>query len=193
MKEVKTQGLLLQTLPYLETHRILKVLTPEGLVSLMAKSAASPKAGWQSLTTPFLMAEWVYEVGHRDLASLKDGTILEEFPAIKRSFDALSCAGQIAQALLQTQLPGKRAEMPLALGVASLRKMSLFQNPKILLAAFRLRLLAYEGLLTDSCLTTLSFGIELLSLKKFSELACLSIDEGAEKAVERLFQLRCRL
>lgn len=192
MKEVKTEGLLLQTLPYLATHRILKVLTPEGLVSMMAKFAASRKGAWQALTTPFVFAQWVYQPGNRELVSLVDGTLLEDFSSIKRSFDTLSCAGQIAQALLQTQLPGKRAEIPLALALASFRKISLFQHPKTLVSAFRLRLLAYEGLLDPSCLNAIHSGHELLSLAKFSELALLAPDEGADSAVERLFNSRLR-
>ena len=53
-----------------------------------------------------------------------------------------------AQDLLRTQLPGKPAEAPFELAVACLRKIDIFAHPEVLIAAFRLKLLAVEGVPT---------------------------------------------
>ena len=110
----RSPGLLLQSIPYLGSHRILKVLTPEhGLISLLAKFAASRKRSWSALTTPFLLAEWVYVRGRTDLFLLKDGSLVDPFLSLKDSYGRLSTAGQMAQDLLKTQMPEKRARRPL--------------------------------------------------------------------------------
>jgi hypothetical protein len=139
MTEEKTQGLLLQSIPYLGQQKILKVLTADhGLISLFAKSGKFP-------TTPFCIAEWVYRASHKELHSLKDATLLDPLLELRQDFAILSTAGAIAQDLLRTQFPNRKA--PFALACAYLKKLPAL-NPKILLASFRLKLLLHEGLLS---------------------------------------------
>lgn len=144
----RSQGLLLQSIPYLDAHRILKVLTPDsGLITLMARYTQSKSKPYASLITPFLLAEWVYAKDSKEMHLLKDGTLLEDFAPLKLDYNRLAAAGQIAQDLLKTQLPGKPAQLPCELARACLQKLPLFPNPHLLAAAFRLKLLAHEGLL----------------------------------------------
>jgi len=143
----RSPGLLLQSIPYLGSHRILKVLTPEhGLISLLAKFAASRKRSWSALTTPFLLAEWVYVRGRTDLFLLKDGSLVEPFLALKDNYGRLAAAGQMAQDLLKTQMPEKRAEGPFAGAVESFRELAAGKNPAEVLMHFRKMLLDWEGL-----------------------------------------------
>ncbi len=143
----RSPGLLLQSISYLGSHRILKVLTPEhGLISLLAKFAASRKRSWSALTTPFLLAEWVYVRGKSDLSVLKDGSLVEPFLELKTSYGRLSTAGQMAQDLLRTQMPEKRAEGPFSLAVESFQELGAGKNPADVLVHFRKALLDWEGL-----------------------------------------------
>ncbi len=138
--EEKSPGLLLQSIPYLGQQKILKVLTPEqGLLSLLCKSSRHP-------TTPFCIAEWVYRKTQREIYPLIDATLLDSLDPLKESYEVLSAAGSIARDLLQTQLPHKKASELYSLTCAYLKKLP--QNPPLLAASFRLKLLLHEGLLS---------------------------------------------
>lgn len=181
--EEKTTGLLLQTIPYLKGQRILKILTPEqGLVTLLAYQKITA-----ALTTPFVWAEWVYTSSHRAMVPVKDGTLLDDLRALKENFARLSVAGQIANDLLRTQMPGKAASEPLELALACLRKLPLFEEPRVLGAAFRLKLLYAEGMLHDDDLTSPFLRI-LGCSRSFQELAALPFEEREMARVGALFE-----
>lgn len=142
----RSVGLLLQTIPYLGEHRILKILTAaHGLISLMAKHVYAKK--YAGLTTPFLYAEWIYSQTNRDLYAFKDATLIYDLPDLKTDYRCLAAAGAIAQDLLRTQLPEKSAETPLSLALAYLNKLPAFDDPQSAALSFRLKLLRYEGTL----------------------------------------------
>lgn len=146
--DLRSQGLLLHSLPYLESHRILKIFTPDqGLITLMARFAASKKSRMSALSTPFLLGEWVYAQDKREIHLLKDGTIYEDFAQLKDDYESLLAAGQIAQDLLKTQMPGKEAPLLFNLAASFFRRLPQAPNPAMLAASFRLKLLALEGLI----------------------------------------------
>jgi len=146
MSEEKTQGVLLQTIPYLGRQRILKVFAPEaGLLTLMAKSA---KPSWTAISTPFCIAEWVYRKGQKEIHTLQDGSLLDGLMELKQDYAVLNAAGRMAQDLLSSQLPAKSAGDLYLLFCAYLKKLPQFGKPEILAASFRLKLLLHEGLLS---------------------------------------------
>ena len=168
MTEEKTIGLLLQSIAYLGQTRILKVLTPEtGLISFLTKKRIG-----SVFTTPFVYAEWVYRKTTKEIYLLNDATLLDDLSGLKKDYLHLSAAGQIAQDLLRTQLPGKSCHEPFALALACLRKLPLFKDPLVLLAVFRLKLLSLEGLVSDLPAPLKS----LLHAKSFSALASQAFD-----------------
>ena len=146
--DLRSQGLLLHSFPYLESHRILKIFTPDqGLITLMARFAASKKSRLSALSTPFLLGEWVYTQDKREIHTLKDGTPLDDFAQLKDDYERLAAAGQIAQDLLKTQMPGKEAPLLFNLAVSYFRRFSQAPTPAMLAASFRLKLLVLEGLI----------------------------------------------
>jgi DNA repair protein RecO len=183
--EEKTTGLLLQAIPYLEGQRILKILTAEhGLITLLAYRKTS-----SALSSPFIWAEWVYKASSRPMVPLKDGTLLDDLRALKENFARLTVAGQIAGDLLRTQLPGKNGEESLSLALACFRKLPLFSQPAVLAAAFRLKLLALEGMLHEDDLS--SPFLQILGLSRsFQELSSLSHQVEEIHKVNILFAKR---
>lgn len=148
MEEKKTEGLLLQALPYLGVQRILKVLTPqEGLVTLMSK-----KKSLLSFTNPFLIAEWVYKTGKKEIHALQDATLINDLQELRTSYEKISIAGTLAQDLLKSQCPEKPGSGPYTLTLAYLKKLT-SSNAESLLASFRLKLLLHDGHLNleDHC------------------------------------------
>jgi len=159
--EEKSQGVLLQSIPYLGRQKILKIFMPEnGLVSLIVKSA---NPALTALTSPFCIAEWVYKKGQKEIHTLKDGSLLDNLLELRINYDTLAAAGAMAQDLLRSQLPSKRAPALFDLFCAYLKKSAHFAKPAILAASFRLKLLQHEGLLSlqKECSSCASFAVHL--------------------------------
>lgn len=144
MNETKSEGLLLQTIPYLGTGRILKIFTREsGLISLFTK-----KKNLGSLGSPFCIGEWIYKKGSTDLHPLKDASLIHPLLELRTSFHLLSTAGSIAQDILKSQLPITSPHHLYELLISYFKKLPQFKHPEILLISFRLKLLIHEGLLS---------------------------------------------
>lgn len=144
--ETKTEGVLLQAIPYLGKQQILKVLTPdEGLLTFMMKASFKNAS---ALGSPFCIAEWVYRKGPKEIHPLKDGSILDPLLSLRQSYDRLVAAGTMAQDLLRSQLPAKQAQALYSLVCAYFKKLPAFSDPALLVASFRLKLLLQEGLLS---------------------------------------------
>lgn len=134
------EGILLQSIPYLESRRILKVFTKDaGLLLIIAGTKKAPFA------SPFCRAEWVYRISSNELHSLKDSTLLDPMLRLKESFEMIEAASAIAGDLLRSQLPNKASHGLYELLLASLTHLP--SNPKAIAQSFRLKLLQFEGLL----------------------------------------------
>lgn len=142
MHSIQTQGLLLQSIPYLGKKKLLRVLSQEhGLITLFSQ---------KETLAPFCFAEWVYRASLRDIHPLQEASLIDPLSDLRKCYTTLTAAGHIAQTLLATQFPAKPA--PLALSLAFLRKLPL--NPTLLSAAFHVKLLLHEGLFSPSALFT---------------------------------------
>ena len=138
----KQEGILLQAIPYLEIHRILKVFTPDGLISLMAKHV---KATAAAHTVPFCRAEWVYRKTQTEIQSIKDATLIDPLSALRKNSETLFAAGSIASDLLRSQFPHRPSQELYNLLLAYLQNLP--RNPVAIAQSFRLKLLQFEGLL----------------------------------------------
>jgi DNA repair protein RecO len=144
MNEEKTEGILLQTIPYLGRKNIFKVFTQEhGLLSLIAKKIE---------LQPFCVAEWVYIVKPQGLFSLTDFTIIDPLLELRKSFPIITAAGRMGREILQSQMPGKQGNLYLLLR-AYFQKLPLVQNVGPLVASFLLKRLFHDGalFLTNTC------------------------------------------
>ncbi len=139
----KQEGILLQAIPYLGSHRILKVFTPDaGLLTLMAKYVNQKKAAH---TTPFCRAEWVYRKTGGEMHPLKDATLLDPLHQLRENYEILFAAGSIAGDLLRSQLPHRSSQGLYELLLACLQHLT--KSPAAIAQSFRLKLLQFEGLL----------------------------------------------
>ncbi len=218
MEEKKTEGLLLQAIPYLGNQKILKVLSKdEGLLSFFVK-----KKQLVTLANPFLKAEWVYASGKGDMHLIKDISSQDSFEDLRSSFSLIQAAGQIAQSILKSQLPGKNSQGIYALSIAFFEKLPQFSRPETLLASFLLKTLLHDGLLglenvCDCGKQALYLGSEgshcsshqrpgsllfspeewktlhkLTFARKFQILRDLELNKGIHEKVEQLFSLLIR-
>ncbi len=142
MEKKKVDGILLFAHSYLERKKILKIFTSDGLLSLFAK-----KTTLSSLYTPFIIGEWIYEKKNKELLPLVDASIINDLSDLRQTYETLFAAGQIADALLKSQLSQKPSPLLYALTIAYFEKLATFEMPQNLVASFRLKLLLHEGLL----------------------------------------------
>ena len=144
----KSQGILLQAIPYLGKGRIFKIFTEDaGLITLIAKKPSL------ALLSPFCIAEWLYQKKQSEIFTLTECSLTDSLDGLRQSYAAITAAGSMAQDLLRTQLPGKTSPALYKLLSCYLKKILIFDHPTILAASFRLKLLLHEGLLAlqSSC------------------------------------------
>lgn len=144
-KEQRSEGVVLRSTLYKEQDRIVSIFTDDhGLISLMVKKATHHKV----LTSPFCQGEFVYVKGKSDLYKFHDGTVLDDHISLRNSLSVLTAAGEIAQAILHSQMPGKPAPKLYALLTACMKQLPFFEPSFRLTASFRLKLLTHEGLIS---------------------------------------------
>jgi DNA repair protein RecO len=171
MSEEKTEGILLQTHPYLGSKKVLKIFSQKlGMITLF-----SSQRKYSGLTCPFLIAEWVFRRGRKEMHTLMDGSLTDDLSGLKENFQRLFAAGQMAKDLLATQLPEKQSEALYALTSAYLKKLTHCPYPDTLLASFQLKLLLHEGLFPTEMPDhfseeTWTLAQKLTFTKSFSEL-----------------------
>ena len=146
MSEIKTEGIILKTVPYKDHHKIIKILTPDsGILSLMAKGVTKPKL--LSLLSPLTQLEIVYRKKGSDLCFFKEGFVIDHHHFLRDRWDLLEAAGKMAGAILTTQFPEKAAPDLYKLLTASLKQLPHFQEPTTLTTLYYLKLLTHEGVI----------------------------------------------
>ncbi len=141
---------MLRSQDYKESHRIITLFTPSGLISLIVRGISRKNARLLSLTTPFCHGEYHFRRGRGELFSFRDGSVLDDHINLRNSLKSLQTAGSLANAVLSSQLAGKPAPALFLLYKAYHKQIPHFKNPETLFASFTLKLLKYEGLLTIS-------------------------------------------
>ncbi len=143
MQEERGEGVVLASYPYLSGRRILKIFTREhGLISLIISRRHSPLLS-SSLST----AEFVYLKKTSELYKLIDLKILHHQFELRKNYNHIDAAAHIAKLLLESQLPGKKANLLYDLLQAYFRKIPSANDPNILVASFALKVLNHDGLI----------------------------------------------
>jgi DNA repair protein RecO len=172
MQHQESEGLVLRAIEYKQQQKILTLLTRnQGIIHLIAKGINQKKSHLFSLTTPFSIGEFHYTIHRSELYSLRDATLKNAHLELRTNLSYLQAAGQICNALIASQLPGKSAPLLYKLALSYLEQIPLFEDLSSLIPSFLLKILKHEGLLSShqSCThcesppTHLSFGEPLCS------------------------------
>ncbi len=185
--EEKTEGIILQAIPYQDHDEILKVFTPNGLIALFAKG--SKRKGKENLP-PFTLVDWVLEETKGELYKLKEAKTIKNYFNLRNSLTAIQGASLMAEAVLQTQAPEKEARALYLLFLSYLERFD--KNPPCYLASFRLKTLIHEGLLSEYALRgfleeEMRYVEALSFLKQRSLIEDLQIDQPFCEKIEKLF------
>jgi len=147
--EEKTEGVILQTVPYLSSGAIVKLFSPAGLLSFFVKRISTKK---RSYLMPLTQIEVVYRKKN-GLHSVLDLSLINHHMELRHSLECMDASGKMAKALADSQMQEKSAPDLYRLLDAYLKRLPEFQNPSALLDSFLLKLLTHEGLLhlTPTC------------------------------------------
>lgn len=149
MEKLKTEGIVIQAIPFRNYDCILTLFTPvEGLVKFFFRGAYSAKKNMGSgTTTPLSVVEIVYTKGRGDLYSCIEISVINHNLALRHNLTILEAGCEMLQAISTTQQPGKSAPELYQLLLMYLNKLPLVLTPQVIISSFRLKLLRYEGML----------------------------------------------
>jgi DNA repair protein RecO (recombination protein O) len=149
MEKYKTEGIVINAIPFRNYDCILTVFTPtEGLIKFFYRGAYSQKKNHGSgTTTPLSIVEIIYTKGRGDLYTCVEAAVLDHHLALRNTLNTLGAACGMIQAIATTQQPGKSAPELYQLLQMYLRKLPLVTDPQTIIGSFRLKLLRYEGMM----------------------------------------------
>lgn len=146
MELEKREGIVVKTVDYQDTKRIITIFTEEGLLTLMA-TLYHKQPHSILLTSPLCIAEFCYKRSASDLHFLKEGAIISSHLNYNTSYARLDAAFTLLKTLLISQLPAKPAPLLYQLSKFYLKHLPSVTRPKNLASSFILKALRHEGLL----------------------------------------------
>jgi DNA repair protein RecO (recombination protein O) len=190
----KAEGIVLRSLEYRDRQRIITLFTKEeGIISLIVKHISSKRSTMLALTTPFTRGEYLYRRGRSELMPLEDATLLDEHLELRNRFESLQAAGELVQAILASQMPGKAAPILYGLFSAYLKQIAHFPKPDSAICSFLLKILKHEGLIAWDHLSAFrqeeqEIVKQLLIISSFNQLREHSIPSDFSTKIRSYFK-----
>lgn len=148
MEKIKSQGIIINALPFRDYDCILTLFTPEeGLIKLFIRAAYSSKNGKGASITPLTAVDAVYSKGRGDFFTSHELSVANHHLDLRKDLATLNAACDMLQAISSTQQPGKAAPELYQLLTAYLQRLPSAPSPAAIACSFRLKLLRYEGIL----------------------------------------------
>lgn len=148
VKEEKAEGIVLRSQEFQEKKRIISLLTSSsGLIQLVVAGLSERRSHLFALTTPFTIGEYHYWEGRSNLYRFTEGTVLDEQLFLREKLAYLETAGAMAKWLLDYLLPNAPDLVPYLLLKSFIKQIPHFEEKKLLLATFFIKMLQHEGAL----------------------------------------------
>ena len=121
--DTKVKGIILSTNDYLEADKIASIFSYEqGVISAKFVGVKKEKAKLKALAQPFTLAEFEL-IGKKDFNTVKQGTVIDNFPKIVSDYNKTICAFILVD-ILKSILPRHKAEPNIfLLSVNALKKI----------------------------------------------------------------------
>jgi DNA repair protein RecO (recombination protein O) len=143
----RVEAILLSSIHYGEEDRIIKAFTKHlGVLSFFAAKANNSKRRKEFFLDPLSLVEISYIENRGELFQAKEILSINPYLALRENYEQLSAGCHMAEAVEKAMLPGKPAFLIYSLLSSFLKKIPEMEDPWILAAAFRLKLLKHEGL-----------------------------------------------
>jgi len=186
--EERIAGIVLKASSYLENRRIATLFSKEkGVISVLI-----PRADRRlELASPFCEGEFVIKPGRADLFRLYDGSVLDPHFFLRSSLTDLRIAGELARAILKSQLPGKPAPKLYTLFSLSLKKIP--ESGPSIVPLFFLKLALHEGCISQGSRDSFPVAVtedewtvlkRIMSCRSFRDAASIPINETLQKKIK---------
>ncbi len=150
MKDI--EGIVLKEQPYSETSKLLKILTKEGIIDLIAKGARTLKSDLRSVTTKMTYGMFHIHYKEDKLSTLISVDIIDSLKNIKKDIIKISYASFLMELTSQVMKQNNDEQIYFIL-ISSLKKINENYDPLIISNIVELKYLDYLGVMPvlDSC------------------------------------------
>lgn len=150
MKDI--EGIILKEQPYSETSKLLKIITKEGIIDLIAKGARTLKSELRSVTTK--MTYGVFHIHYKEdkLSTLISVDVIDNLKNIKKDITKISYASFLIELASQV-IKQNSSESIYTILVSALKKINENYDPLIITNIVELKYLDYLGVMPilDGC------------------------------------------
>lgn len=175
-----TEGITLHMIPFKNSDQIITLFSPEGVLKLFCHRGKSKQR-----FTPLMKVEAVYKDSGNELFPCQEISLLNSYQALRNNLTHLQVACDLLKTINASQFLGKPAPLLYQLLTFYLDKIPLIENPFVLSASFKLKVLKHEGLLHD-----LEHNESLFLLahaKSFQQLSQLVVNKELNDNIDSLF------
>lgn len=150
MKDI--EGIILKEQPYSETSKLLKIITKEGVIDLIAKGSRTLKSELRSVTTK--MTYGVFHIHYKEdkLSTLISVDVIDNLKNIKKDITKISYASFLIELASQV-IKQNSSEFIYTILVSALKKINENYDPLIITNIVELKYLDYLGVMPilDGC------------------------------------------
>ena len=150
MKDI--EGIILKEQPYSETSKLLKIITKEGVIDLIAKGSRTLKSELRSVTTK--MTYGVFHIHYKEdkLSTLISVDVIDNLKNIKKDITKISYASFLIELASQV-IKQNNSEDIYNILVSALKKINENYDPLVITNIVELKYLDYLGVMPilDGC------------------------------------------
>ena len=150
MKDI--EGIILKEQPYSETSKLLKIITKEGIIDLIAKGSRTLKSELRSVTTK--MTYGVFHIHYKEdkLSTLISVDVIDNLKNIKKDITKISYASFLIELASQV-IKQNNSEDIYNILVSALKKINENYDPLVITNIVELKYLDYLGVMPilDGC------------------------------------------
>lgn len=149
---IEVEGIVLSVTEYGETSKIINVLTPNGIIGMMAKGARTLKSSLRSTTDKLTYGIFHIYYKQDKLSTLVSVDIINNFKNIKKNIEKISYASYLLELSSQVYKQNNRKEIYNIL-IQSLIKIDDGYNPMAIMNIVELKYLDFLGVMPviDCC------------------------------------------
>lgn len=168
MKIVSTRGIVVKTIDYKETSKILNILTEDyGIIGVISKGCKSPKSKLSVVSSNFTYAIFHIYYNENKLSTLIQADIIDYFSNIRNDITLVGYMTYLTELSKEVYAESSKEEV-LELLISSLDRINNKVNPKIIKNILELKYLYFlgVGINLNNCVSCSSINVITLSSLK---------------------------
>jgi DNA repair protein RecO (recombination protein O) len=144
----QSEGIVIQVVPFRDYDQIVTIFTPEhGTIKVIIKNRPSRQRKIKSTCTPLTGVDISWTEGKGELGRCEEIVTIRHYAALRTTLALMEAGCDLLRAIQRSQPVGKISPEIYLLLLYYMDKLPTIDNPDILLASFRLKILRYEGLI----------------------------------------------